>query len=451
MGKTVETIHSLCEGLKMKKRKIVFVTLLIFFSLLVVGCSQTVSNPLKENTDENGFAIIDGEWKFSEWKFDSFYYPELFDSVGYVVPSKEISLDSLSRFYFLSMNQVATNLNATAFIFKQSDDSQRYMLSIDTVGKDKPLLGFIMMNWSTQKEDFEYNVKEFVKPIEYKDRLYYPLVFTESPFMDGLVYCGLFNNDGTPYLGEPENAIVTDKKMKAYPLEFNANLIIAGTYLGTMDDATPEELAEKIKGRINRAINPGGMAVRKINVLYAKDHPIVGGHFPDTGMVVHNRLEPSKLMDSLALWPGHAGEISIILGHYVFDGMDDDGVELGSSPCPGRIYGEDDEGVADYIAIVSHGKQSAKRGYTSTQIANVTLHELGHYFGLTHTSEIGGELFDRFEDTPECSDMNRHYMDDCEDRHYIMFPYEQADWAYASFSPQQMDVVRMYLASVPHK
>ncbi len=288
---------------------------LFFLCMLVVGCSQTVSNPIKDDMDENGFALVDGDWEFSDWTLN------------------------------------------------------------------------------------------------------------------------------------PED--LPDKKM--YPMKFNANLIVAGAYMGTTDGVTIYELAEKIKSRINRALNPGGMAVREVNVLYAKDHPIVGGRFSDAEIAEHDMLSPDRLMDTLALWPGHAGEVSIILGHYIYDGMGEEGVEVGFSPCPGRIYGEDDEGEADYIAIVSHGKREAKRGYTSTQIANVTVHELGHFFGLMHTTEIGGMEFDEYEDTPACPKMLLDGIDECADRNYIMFPLEQNDWAYSTFSPQETDVIRMYLATMPHK
>ena len=88
---------------------------------------------------------------------------------------------------------------------------------------------------------------------------------------------------------------------------------------------------------------------------------------------------------------------------------------------------------------------------SAQEVADVALHELGHFFGLYHTTEIGGTDVDEYEDTPECTDMALNYYSECEDRNYIMFPFVQLDWAYATFSPQETDVIRMYLATVPHK
>ena len=157
-------------------------------------------------------------------------------------------------------------------------------------------------------------------------------------------------------------------------------------------------------------------------------------------------------MDSLACWPGHEGEISVILAYYIHDGVGDDGTVWGFSPISGRICGGgDDDGTAGFVAISSHGKKESKRGYTSSQIAETAMHEFGHFFGLQHTTDVGGVEFDGYEDTPECPSLASNYYDKCEDRHYIMFPYVPLDWAYATFSPQETDAIRMYLATTPHK
>ena len=89
---------------------------------------------------------------------------------------------------------------------------------------------------------------------------------------------------------------------------------------------------------------------------------------------------------------------------------------------------------------------------TSQRIANVAIHELGHFFGLSHTTELDAQAFDELDDTPECPNLgSKNYHDyECPDYNYIMFPLTGRE-TYTKFSPQQMDVMRRYLLLTPHK
>ena len=84
----------------------------------------------------------------------------------------------------------------------------------------------------------------------------------------------------------------------------------------------------------------------------------------------------------------------------------------------------------------------------------IFIHELGHFFGLDHTTALAtSPVFDTVDDTPECSDIisNIESLEKCPDFGYIMFPITDYSYEYATFTPQQMDVIRTYLSSRPHK
>lgn len=236
----------------------------------------------------------------------------------------------------------------------------------------------------------------------------------------------------------------------SYSLDFDINLIVAGKYVGLGDRAPVEKLADKILKRSNMALNPGGINVRNINVLYASEHPFVGEAFPDTKEVILHYGEENPLIDSLIRWPGHEGEISFVLGYFVYDDLDEKESVAGFSRLPGEIYYEDSD-RSDFIALamrINHGNYKL----TSDKIAQTAIHELGHFFGLPHTTEFSGIRFDDFSDTPECPNLGDHLFDEskCPDYYYIMFP-RTGDESYKTFTPQQMDVIRMYLSTKKHK
>ena len=449
----------------MEKRPLLFAALWVFFSLLVAGCSQVASGP---PTDDDIWSLAqeieyrDGGWEFEDWTFSLKGHQDFFELASYAVPEEgQFLLDSSSN-RFVSVNTWEREISRYGnFSFGPVEKSQEFMISFDKPDNQKYLLGFAngYYRYDEDSESFEYvyEVDRVIEPIEDGGRLYFPLgsVLFEN-LADGSSYYSvvqLYYEDGSPYTGALNNIVVADADGKDYPLEFNVNLIVAGKYEGTSDGLSAEKLAAKILDRLNSAMNPGGITVRKVNVLYAKDHPVVGEEFPDSKDVFVSRTFEGRQgsLDSLAHYSGHEGEINFILGYYVVDEIDGSETVGGFSPLMGHIYnGEEDDQMYysdDCIFIVTHGLKG-EYNYSSDMIASTALHELGHFFGMSHTSDANG--FDDYEDTPECANYGLDYSL-CPDRHYVMFPTGVNDWEYTTFTPQQMDVARFYLTVTPHK
>lgn len=421
-------------------------------SLLVAGCSQVVSNPAKGEMDEDGFYYTDAGWEFSEWEAPVFYRADFFDSLKTLPPPKQNTMP-FTNVNMVYLNKISELTYEGHFFINFGDEVHNVLLSFDKTSGEPPLLAPLFF-YIDEDDELGLESRQLVEPIEYKERLYYPLDTSILDMEDTWHHFQLYNRDGTPYPDSIKNVTATDKVWETYPLDFYINIIVAGKYAGTSDGASIEELAKKIQDRINKALNPGGVSVKGVNILYAEDNPLVGDNFNSAEKVVLERYAPKNAIDSLALWPGHEGEINFILGYYIDEDNDDGTMTGGFSDCPGNIYNDETQDYATSIAIVTHGiYNNRKETFSSTQIANTAVHELGHFFGLEHTTEYGGTLFDNYTDTPECSEMESpsFNINKCPDIHYLMFPRGTLDWQYTTFTPQQMDVIRMYLTMNRHK
>ena len=420
--------------------------LLALFVLAVFfgGCSQVASGDDFSNGDSEYIfttAYVDGGWTFENWNFTPYYFPEMFDSVTYEV--KEMTAAYFREGEYLELNTIYPTTDSAYFVFR-STISKRYILSMDKEGDTPPVLKLYVLSY----DDYKY-IKCDIEAVEKDGRWYYPIDMNIIYPKAGLIDVGLYNSDGSMFSGKVENLSIFDNGV-VYPLEFSANLIVTGKYMGTEDQASVDDIADRIFARLNQALNPGGVYVRHVNILYAKEHPVVGDFFSEKEpyVMVWDNGEKRELLDKLIRWPGHEGEIPFILGYYIDD---ENGTTLGESPYSGEIYYDESQSWADYIYLGTHWKWG-EREQASQKIADVALHELGHVFGLYHTSEFGGKNFDNLEDTPECPSIKDVFAnnDGCPDARYIMFPQE-GGVRYTTFTPQQMDVIRLYLSMTPHK
>ena len=386
------------------------------------------------------------------------YDAGLFDSLKYTWFNADEFNDSdweWSQDLYTSLNVVEERATSVAFLFYPTG-SKRYLLSFEPrEGYTMPYLR-VMVNGQDK-----YSVIEGVGK---NGRWYYPmdadsLHFTKDPVRLVLTY----GMKSRLYDQRWPNIILSDDGT-GYPQEFDINLIVAGKYMGTSDSVSVDVLAQRILDRLNLALNPAGIKVRKVHVLYAQDHPYVGSRFPVSEEVIHDAEKENRhvSIDSLSKWPGHEGEISFVLGYYInYYGSS----VSGFSPMPGRIsyftqhiscakpvIMDETANCPTQISLATHSKDG-ERNFSSREISSTALHEFGHFVGLQHTSQwgvFGASPYDDIDDTPECADAFPG-VKDCGDYGYIMYPYNTMAYEYATFTPQQMEVVRGYLSSNPHE
>jgi hypothetical protein len=74
----------------------------------------------------------------------------------------------------------------------------------------------------------------------------------------------------------------------------------------------------------------------------------------------------------------------------------------GPSGFPGTIYGGTIVGLFDEFGAGSCGGSGPSFACGTDRLAYVTAHEIGHWLGLFHTTEMGGEFFDPVSDTARC-------------------------------------------------
>ena len=74
-----------------------------------------------------------------------------------------------------------------------------------------------------------------------------------------------------------------------------------------------------------------------------------------------------------------------------------------------------------------------------TLLGQVLAHEVGHYVGLFHSSEQGGQGYDPLSDTPECGRQQWNNPNGCPDIRNLMFPFAGND--HSTISDAQAGVV----------
>lgn len=297
--------------------------------------------------------------------------------------------------------------------------------------------------------------------------------------------------DGQYYEGNVKNISFTG--IGAYGDHFSINLIVVGSMTNTEDGLDIEQLSRYMLNLFRKKYY--GVTIDTIYVRYAHEHPTLGKNYPSNQPWVAGLSSEDVFVSELAGWPEDnlRNALSIVLVHsinndnvmgysHLFAGA------LGAGKESSVVIGENVRKPNHEIELLS-----------SRTIAITAVHETGHFFGLRHTSTTRRDLSqyakdnnnkeipvgdwsnieDGLTDTPFCAyilscglykkaeeqsnpkypagiyaegaaSLAKEGVYSCPDVDNIMFPVTVDDNDYATFTNQQMELVRSSLMIYPH-
>ena len=298
--------------------------------------------------------------------------------------------------------------------------------------------------------------------------------------------------NGQYYKGTVKNVSLTGTG--AYSDHFSINLIVTGAMEKTYDGMDVEELSRyMLKIFREKYQKYSNVFIDTLYVRYAHEHPTLGDKYPADVPWVAGESSDDVFLSELSSWPEEELRytLNIVLVHSI--GEND---IMGFSRLFSGVLGAGEEGT---VVIGEHVRKSSGslELLSSSNIVMTAVHETGHFFGLRHTSttrrDLGlfsgsgatsgdlSNLDDGLTDTDFCEyilrsglykeagdrDMvYREYLGtlasesagylakssilSCPDLDNIMFPVTVDDGLNATFSKQQMEIVRSSLTILPH-
>lgn len=208
-------------------------------------------------------------------------------------------------------------------------------------------------------------------------------------------------------------------------------------------DALPDTLAGALEV-VDRIFEPAGVFIGDVRQIQVRGELLERGADLPNAEVSRGFAEIVRQYGVFPQLPElfklSAGAANIAIDVFLIRDFDAQGdVDLGgitgATPLPWGMHGTAASGIA--IAADPLAGDPERLGRTLA-------HELGHAFGLFHTTEVNGEVFDPLPDTPVCP-KERLEADDCAElgADNLMFPTTSANAA--TLTDDQITVIRRAL------
>lgn len=317
-----------------------------------------------------------------------------------------------------------------------------------------------------------YNKVRTLLPEIVGNRYVYSFVCEENKMSIWFTTLGV---DGNYYEGKINN--ISFNGTGTYSDHFSINLIVVGAMENTCDGKNIDQLSRYMLDLFREKYY--GVTIDTLYVRYAHEHPTLGSKYPADRPWVAGESSEDTFLSELAGWPEDnlRNSLNVILVHSIGENE-----IMGFARLFSGVLGA---GKENSVVIGAHVRKSLNELelLSSYNIVMTAVHETGHFFGLRHTSatrrDLKGDMSnieDGLTDTPfcgyfltstlykqsgrsdfvssgcreNCAISRNDPIYACPDLDNIMFPVTVDCNEGASFTNQQMEIIRSSLMIFSH-